>query len=308
MLDRLHTLTITDQDVPAVMVGFLATLYFEDSHSDPVRDRVAAVVETYEALCAEHVRWIQHPTTACWHPYGSARVPTLRALFQRIDQNHAWELSMHGGVAPEAAGDIGIAGFGQPAWESSRLGYLQLALPGAWLLDRKRAILDTVLAACGQLRPVHGYGGLGILESHDAERVQQFQPRVYGLARQRPGLEVDVPLFHLAHLTAGIKGVNWLTILDHRWLERVPALAGLRAASEEYRVHDYGSGQMIQAGDLPALGDAAVRDSPALYARLARMLRPIRITSHTSFHFAGPDRFDDHSSMQWLARFDGAGT
>lgn len=304
MLDRLHAHTVTEAGEPAVLLGFVATLYFENSHLEYVRDQVAAVVETYESLCGSHLRWAQHPITGHWFPYGSASVPSLQTLFRQVDQNTSWELQTHGGASTRAASDFGVGGFGEPAWRRGRLGYLRLVFPGAWLLDRKHEILDLVLSVCRRIRPVHGYGGLGILESHDVERIQQFQPEVYRLARMFPGLEVDVPLTHARHLTAGIKGVNWLTILDQRWLGQVPGLDALRAESAQFRFHDYEGGVVIQAGDFPEAGEPGNRATPASYARLARVLAPIRVTHHTSFHYAGPDRFDDESSMQWLARFD----
>jgi hypothetical protein len=61
---------------------------------------------------------------------------------------------------------------------------------------------------------------------------------------------------------------------------------------------------MIQAGPRPQLGDPNRELWPEQYARLARLLRPIRITEDPSFHEYGPARFTKESTEEWLARFD----
>jgi hypothetical protein len=62
---------------------------------------------------------------------------------------------------------------------------------------------------------------------------------------------------------------------------------------------------MIQAGPRPDLGDAERGLWPELYVKLAKYLKPIRITMTGAFGYDGPGvRFDREHAEAWLRRFD----
>jgi len=82
----------------------------------------------------------------------------------------------------------------------------------------------------------------------------------------------------------------------------VERLRGL--LSDAFIFHPYDGGLVIQAGPVPQTGDVNARNWPYLYAELARVLKPIRLTVHDSFDGGNPNRFTKESSLKWLNRFD----
>ncbi|MCC6555809.1 MAG: DUF3396 domain-containing protein [Polyangiaceae bacterium] len=68
----------------------------------------------------------------------------------------------------------------------------------------------------------------------------------------------------------------------------------------------YDGGIVVRAGSLPELGDAATDDWPALYVKLAKYLKPLRVVSHPAFHrsWAGVDVFTNERTQAWLRRFE----
>lgn len=71
---------------------------------------------------------------------------------------------------------------------------------------------------------------------------------------------------------------------------------------EPFLFYEYEGGLVIQAGKMPQLGDTNRQLSIAEYERLARVLKPIRVTDHESFPaWSG---FDAERTAAWLARFD----
>ncbi|WP_233595425.1 MULTISPECIES: type VI immunity family protein [Corallococcus] len=288
-----------------VQVGLLATLYFENAHRPETRDAVLTCVERLQACFGQHLRWVVHPKSGKMYPHGSSRVPSLRAVMAQRGGNQAWEYSTHGGEQPEAASHFRIEAFGPPDWEKA-LGHLSFMLPLTWFADHPGSLPALMLELCNHLHPIHGYGGPGLAESPDVGVESDFQPAVYAMARRFPGLEVDSPLSHARYLGDGIKGVNWLTIVGERFLPRVGGIPGLVATlGDEISLREYDGGVLIQAGSRPRMGDANDGRIPEPYLRVAQALRPLRVESVGSLHFAGGNRFTPETSDEWLRRFDG---
>ncbi|AGP35455.1 MULTISPECIES: type VI immunity family protein [Sorangium] len=77
------------------------------------------------------------------------------------------------------------------------------------------------------------------------------------------------------------------------------------ALNSRFVVRRFCRGILIQAGSRPQLGDAERNVWPELYVKLSKYLKPIRITKHRPFQYAGPGlRFDLERSQAWLRRFD----
>jgi hypothetical protein len=181
-----------------------------------------------------------------------------------------------------------------------------------WFSEHPGTLAEVLLALCRKLKPVSGYGGIGIAESPDNLISSRYEPIVYQMAQRFPGLEADYPISHgiwQRKGSGGIKGVNWLTVVGDRWLPQLGGADALQTAlaalDSRFLVHRFDGGVMIQAGPRPQLGDAARDVWPELYVKLAKLLRPIRITEHRPFHQAGAGpRFDLERSEAWLRRFD----
>jgi hypothetical protein len=298
-------LAVRDEEGRTVLqVGLFATLYFENGYQTDVRRSVCDCVDEYLAMTGSYIRWVKHPETFHWLPIGSPALPDWKAWLLNLGPNYEWEIKFKGGDDPEAASHFSVGGYGTAAWEKT-LSYFKAALPITWFADHEGSFPGVVMSWLRKLRPFHGYGGLGILESPDGAIEVKFEPTVYAMARRFPGLEVDRPASHLNYVEKGIKGVNWLTVLGDHWLSKVGGLDGLRRELDgEFRFYKYPGGLLIQAGQRPQLGDVNRRLWPAEYVKLSLALKPIRITTHRSFHHLGENRFTRETSEEWLRRFD----
>jgi hypothetical protein len=297
-----------EQGRVVLRIGLLTTLYF-DTGSMPVgREAVAQCIADYLAMCREQLRWALHPKGGGWRELSKNPVPTPAEWFaeSRPAENDIWEFYYHGGDSADESSDFRVYGVGARKWQSElhgRLSFLSAALPLTWFADHAGSFPEFVLGWCRRLRPMHGYAGLGILDSPDAGVAEAHKQMTYGLARRFPGLEADYPISHVHYLKDGIKGVNWLTVLSTPWLERLGGLPTLQTElAEPFRLHEYDGGLVIQAGAMPQLGDSNRKLQIAEYRRLARVLRPIRVSDHASFPaWSG---FDEERTTAWLARFD----
>lgn len=288
-----------------VQISLLATFYLDDAHTPAKREAVAACFDAYLARCGEQLRWAAHPENGTWQALEQQTVPTPQAWFEtrNLDENDAWQFYYHGGRQAHEVSPFRVYGMGARAWEPN-LSFVSFALPLTWFADHDGQFADMVLAWCRRLQPVHGYGGIGILESPRRALAQQHEKTVYAMARRFPGLEVDNPVTHTLYLAEGIKGVNWLTVIADAWLDKLGGRDALAAQLEEpYTLHAYPGGVMIQAGPRPELGDVNRQRPPQYYPAVARLLKPIRVTTHGRLHAFGG--FDQDATEAWLARFDG---
>ena len=82
--------------------------------------------------------------------------------------------------------------------------------------------------------------------------------------------------------------------MGDRWLAKLggadAVLAALAALDSRFVVYRFEGGVMIQAGPRPELGDGERDIWPELYVKLAKYLKPIRITQHRRAFRAPDDR------------------
>lgn len=118
------------------------------------------------------------------------------------------------------------------------------------------------------------------------------------------------------NLHRGLKGVDWLTILSDRWLERLGGLERVKAEMGELPVLDYDGGAILRAGSMPQLGDNEHPEANAAladYRRVAAIIEPVRIKDHPGIHprlspsYRHEKRFGAQEYQAWLARFSPKG-
>jgi len=285
-------------------IGLSATLYFERGTSAEKRMHVAKCFNLFRRIADRNLRFMTNLSGDSWRRINERRILKFNEFLQSsMPEISSWNFSCQGGMNAHEASEFQFNVFAT-GFERS-LSYLQMILPMSWLTTPQGSFRDLVIDVCKILQPYHGYGGFAFIESSDIELEYYGQPLVYALARRFPGIEVDRPLVHLSHLNAGIKSVNWLTVLCLRWVDKMGGLAALRRIlPTTFVFHDLGASLIIQAGSRPQIGDRNQQLWPALYAQLARTLRPIRIKHHGCFDYAGRNRFTSDTSLEWLMRFD----
>ena len=300
-------LEVRDAGKIALQIGLLVTIYFKKAHDPHVQEALAACFDQYRALVGDALHWVAHPATGRFHPIQDGRVPSPAEWFRQLARGEEWAFQYRGGEDAGSANPFSVEALGVQDYGKDELSYFKATLPMTFFAQHQSTFSDLVMEFCRRVRPEQGYGGLGILES-PYERIRaQYETTVYRIAKQFPGLEVDDPTGHCIWLEQedGIKGGNWLTILGNRWLQRIGGVQGLRSKlSSDFRITEYPDGALIQAGLRPQMGDVEKGAIPELYARLAHVLKPIRITKHRMFQHPGENRFDKAASEAWLARFD----
>ncbi|XYH93892.1 type VI immunity family protein [Sorangium sp. So ce1128] len=292
---------------PALRIGLLATVFFEQPWTRATREAVAEAAEDYLREFRDHLRWAKQPRTARLYPIDSGRVKSPGEWLPEHKEGESWFWGFHGGERATDTSEFQVSAYGSSNIRKDRLGFFQMYLPLSWPAERRIAFPELVLRTCKRINPLSGYGGAGVLEALDLGTSDRFQPAVRELGERFPGLEVECRTAHCNHLQDGIKGVNWLTILGDRWVKAAGGLDDLRRRLDNnFTFHRYDGGLVIQAGPKPELGDAQANRWPEHYVTLAKILKKIQIKNHYPMHLGGPGRrMDKNATMAWLFRFDG---
>jgi hypothetical protein len=288
--------------------ALLCTLYlrkdFEPARRQAIKDFVLRFVDATKG----ELRWLMPTKNGARSITPGSIGKELDAKLEALsDSEDPWELHIHGGEQAEAASDIGLEISLRRRWEAepphNHLAFISFRFPVLWFRDKKPGFPSFVLSASELLQPVHGYAGIGLVNAADRFLAAQFDNVVVGLAERFPGLEIDYPAKHLMWLRAGIKGVNWLTVLGDDVIARMGGIDGVRAAlPSTATVHTFRGGCLIQAGLIPQIGDRNRQLGVEEYRTVAVALKPIRITTHSAVH--GADGMDRARFENWLARFD----
>ena len=304
----IDTMVARDENgVVGVTPALLCTVYLRHDFEPERRRAIREVIQQYVALAKDGLRWLMPTKKGARRIDVSTVATALDANLASIeDSGDSWELHLHGGEQPEAASDLGIDVFLRARWEQepppNQLSYVSFRFPLLWFADKKPGFPSFVLRACEQLEPLHGYGGIGLITAADRFLASHFTDMVVSLAERFPGLEIDYPVSHLIWVRAGIKGVNWLTILGEGEIARFGGLDTLKAAlPSTATVHAYRGGLMIQASPMPQIGDRNRQVDVDDYRKVAVALKPIRISTHSG---VGGGGFDRERFERWLARFD----
>ncbi|MCD5361062.1 DUF3396 domain-containing protein [Chromobacterium aquaticum] len=192
--------------------------------------------------------------------------------------------------------------------DSEWLSYLKITLPWQLLeeVDGEWQFKDWVRYLCETLDVDQGYAGLACNLPYD---YHQFQPYEFQMAQRYSGLMVDsAPYLDKAALEDGIKGVNWLTLLGPRYIEKLGGMAALKQQLQlpDVSVQETDNGRlMIQAGVLPDVG-AQEDGHPPAYVTVNRVLKSVRVPHPDQLHTGMDDAegFTKANTLAWYARFD----
>jgi hypothetical protein len=289
-----------------IRLGLFVTLYFDKGHTLVRQKAIANCFDDYWALYGSNLCWAMNSNAPYWYNLNKHRVMSPGEWLTE-ESEEGWEFKYHGGISADAASNISIQALGSSRWEADfgELSYIKAAIPIQSFPEQSTILLELTSKWCQRLCPVHGYGGIGILlPAAEFSWQEHYEPIIYKLAFQKPTIEVDYPITHSRFLSKGIKGVNWLTILDQKWLEAASGLEELQASTPELQSHDYGCGTILQAGRMPIYGDD-MDNNLALYRKLAKVLRPLQVEEHDGVHSSGTnDTLNGPNFRKWLSRFD----
>ena len=290
-------------------------IYFRPA-PDEFRNGVALALEEFLAEREPNLCWYADEDLGRLRPATKKRLrrPVERLRSSKPMPFYAW--TMFEGETYESAGATSCSGMVRDplAWhvsmreiESRHLCFLRASFPveSAGDVAGRDRFLERLVRWAGQLPFVHGYGGLAINQP-EATDVRQLQSKgVYEMARRHPGYEVDDCGGTVLVAGDAIKGVNWLTLISARFVERLGGAAALRGRfSGSIALHEVSGGLLIQAGPAPEAGDSEQGDLLPLYREVARALAPVRLATHPSLGPAELGSFGPEGTARWLRRFD----
>jgi hypothetical protein len=302
-MDKAFTAVNAEGDVIGkVCLGIV--LYYQGSHTREKREVILRIFDHYAALVGENSfhwtgslsgnRWIRLKNGI--HSYATPRdwLPD--------EKDAPWSFGWHGGEREEDASCIAIEALGHRSADqaSGDLDWIYCHFPVDLFTDKDVRLKEVALQWSSWLQPDRGYAGLWFADRAgtwmDSKRLR-FQ-----LARRFPGLIINHFIGEGLWLHNAIKGVDWLTILSGRWLEK---LGGLQAVKEQMRplpVLEYPGGAVLQAGPCPQIGDNEAGVDLPDYSRVAAIIEPIRFKGEWCLD-AGSEFFNVETTRTWLTRF-----
>jgi hypothetical protein len=144
-----------------------------------------------------------------------------------------------------------------------------------------------------------GYAGYFLQGRPGPRHGRESYNRIFALARRYWGCEAMDTDLSAAQMKNGYKCVNWLTLIGEPFRTKFPTQIA-KAKSVAHDVFETRTGVLLQAGELPILGDQNRLVNMDGYTAVAQALLPLQIKDHEAF---GGDRWTDQNTMQWLRRF-----
>ncbi len=169
-------------------------------------------------------------------------------------------------------------------------------------------LIATLLRWCEYCRPTHGLAGLSVLLRFDSR--YQTSVVAFPVLKRFPGIGLNDPStfsFEAGTNIYKIKCADWLTILCAQLVDELGGINTMRNALEpECKIHRYSGGVVIQAGELPQIGDSNRQDIPQAYRKAAIYTRPVRFEGYEkSGLFKVPKDHDRREeTLAWIRRFD----
>lgn len=292
--------------VPAIA----GTLFFTDAHLPAVRDAISECFEVYQATANPELTWLFREDP----PEGPSKMATakakpLKTMLSRLDTDDAVSFYYTSGKQAHDAGPWEFQVIGLPAWRSEMGGWglcgMRFSVPLLFVEEHPAAFQKLFVDCAKFLRAAHGYAGHSLNLS--ALRYDENQAFEAFLASKLRGFDAGNLVAGAANAHLGLKTVSWLTAINREYLEKIGGESTVQSElpMDWFRLFDYGTGVVIQAGPRP---EAAPADEP-LPARMVlpdMLLQPVR-TPEVQLHYASSGsepRLIGWSAEEWLKRFD----
>ena len=165
---------------------------------------------------------------------------------------------------------------------------------------------ESLLRWCTILRPAHGAAGYCVILEVGTI---SGEPYTYATLQRHPGLNFlgsSAFTINAKSIHNRIKSINWLTVLGDEILKELGGMEAARAALEpECTLYPYKGGVVIQAGEVPLLGDTYEGNIPEAYRKVARFTKPVRFEGYTSSLFrVFKPMVGAEEALRWAQRFD----
>lgn len=183
------------------------------------------------------------------------------------------------------------------------LNFVQLRVPLA-TVDEPDALAAKLIDLTAPLDFVGGTAGLMLHMSpfHN----NQWWKVVRGLVTRYEGVEPDAAERSECRALFGLTGVNWLTFVGPKHLDRLGGIGAVEAraaAAPNVTAQRVSNGIVLRAGLRPRVGDRN-KPSDALdpYREVYRIVKPALLLDST--YSIGWKDFDGSATVEWLQRFE----
>lgn len=296
MADNELPMFAADEEIQAIVVSDIT--FYLDRFVSGHEGLVKAYTSVLELL-RPHVNWFQTESMKFPKKIQASNLEAFPTWFSGTTRREEYRLALSSGRTADEVGAWGFNFWLVPEELDETTGYFQVSLPSEMLVTRSGEFISLVKTLAESLLFRSGHAGYGIQldEGFALEERDQMQRawcrRYMGLdCRDLPGTSE----FMKNH----IKGVNWLSLLDSEFTQRLGGLKELRQKfSSGIVVHELSHGIMIQAGPMARLGDRNRREDMSLYREVNRALKPLRVPG--IFALLG---FNADEMAEWLGRFD----
>ncbi len=313
ILDHLY-LPSEGGDRVGVRFGLGAELYMSEPDRTRTRERVLRVIEDYYRLFPDklnrfleddHKRAREIPGDPTpWVRQDMERVPIEDGYSTLIFGMHRSSVK-HDDVTPYSFSTYIL----RP--DDADMSYVDAYFPVERFQQEKppkfSELITTMLRWCEVCQPTHGSAGFSVLFTPGM--ITSNGTLALGMLKRFPGFGfTDASGFaYEARATHNrIKCVNWLTALNDGIVDEIGGIAAMRVELEPVcKVHEYAGGVLIQAGEVPQLGDTHRQVIPEAYRMVARYTKPVRFEGYRSGLFQVPRALDElDETLAWIRRFD----
>lgn len=193
------------------------------------------------------------------------------------------------------------------AWQFAFHGYKPVSEPGKasyyrFEFDRKvdpQKIKSFVSSLLQIVHCISGYAGYAFRGFDAGPHAKDSFDQRYRWAMRYKGVEMVETDVTAASMLNGYKSPNWLTVIGEPLRARAPeAVDSAMAVAHDARREP--GGVVLQASEVPLMGDRNKQEAMPGYEAIARKLIPIQIKHHGSF---GGSRWTEENTMDWLRRF-----
>lgn len=304
------------EDYVGAITAIRAVLYFKEGYSDEMREAIALCFEDYQVYAKEHLTWLwqdEPPEGAGADSKEFKNVKPIREIFKHYSPMKSLGFLYTSGKEKFATGawEFNIGGVSK--WQSekgTRQSTLTFSMPIVWVEENTKLFIDLFIKCAQRLKVKHGYAGYACIISRI--RSEKNEPTEAFISRKMWAMDVGNPYMQSDYLLNGIKTVNWLTAINYEWFNKIREEEALNSElpMSWFIGYDYGTGVVIQSGNLPLGGYEDEDPLPAPYVLLNRVLKPLRVEKIQAIHRGNQDENEEaplitgYRAEAWMKRFD----
>jgi len=297
--------------IPAIR----AVLYFKEGYSDEMREAIAQCFDDYENIAKSHLTWLwldEPPEGVGADSKEFKNAKPIREIFKHYSPMKSLGFLYTSGKEKFATGAWEFNIGGSSKWQVENGTYqstLTFSMPISWVEENTKVFIDLFIKFANRLKAKHGYAGYACIISQIRE--EQNEPTEAYLSRKMWAMDVGNPYMQSDYLLNGIKTVSWLTAINYEWFDKIREEEALNSElpMSWFIGYDYGTGVVIQSGNLPLDGLIDEDPLPAPYVLLNRILKPLRVERIQSIHRGNHDNEENplikgYRAEAWMKRFD----